>query len=82
VTQEHQIRKGTRFLHATSLNPRFSIEEYKTLPKREVAQEFIVTRVAKGIAYYRAVYRHSDREELGACWYMPVDKVPVLEVIS
>jgi hypothetical protein len=73
--------KGSRFLHATSLNPRFSIEEYKTLPKREVAQEFVVTRIAKGTVYYRAVYRHSDREELGSCYYMPIGKVPVLEVL-
>jgi len=71
------IRKGeygTRFLHAQWLNSRFSLEEIKTLPREETALRCEVTSIRHGMIYYRPVYQHSDREELGAVAKFPYDE--------
>lgn len=52
-------QRGFRFLHSTFFNSRYSIAEYKTLPREQTAQEFIVTKVSGDVVYYRPVYRHS-----------------------
>lgn len=57
-----QVKRGFRFLHATWRNGKFSLAEIKTLPVIETAQEFVVTKVARSLVYYRPVYRHSGEE--------------------
>ena len=59
--------KGMRFLHRTWKDSRFTIEEMRTLPARETAMLHEVTAVRRNTVYYRPVYKHSDREELGGC---------------
>ena len=59
--------KGMRFLHATWKDSRRTLEEMRILPARDKALEHEVTAVRHNTVYYRPVYRHGDREELGAC---------------
>jgi hypothetical protein len=78
------ITKGFRFLHKTWKSPAFSFAQYKELPARETAQEFVVTRIAKGTCYYRPVYRTGGEiRNLGSPFYRDVAKMSeiVLEVL-
>jgi len=59
--------KGMRFLHTSWKQCQYSLEEMKTLPKEQTAMEFEITKIAKGVVYYRGIHRHSDREDLGGC---------------
>lgn len=78
------ITKGFRFLHKTWKSPAFSFAQYKELPARETAQEFVVTRIAKGTCYYRPVYRiNGEIRNYGSPFYCDVAKMGeiVLEVL-
>lgn len=79
------ITKGFRFLHKTWKSPAFSFAQYKELPARETAQEFVVTRIAKGTCYFRPVYRiDGETRNLGTPFYRDVTKMNeiVLEVLA
>jgi hypothetical protein len=81
----HAITKGFRFLHKTWKSPAFSFAQYKELPTRETAQEFIVTRIAKGTCYYRPVYRiDGEIRNYGSPFYRDLAKMSevILEVLD
>lgn len=67
-----EIKKGTRFLHSKWLNTQYSLEEVKTLPKEQVAQLFVVTRIARGTCYYRSVHNLGSGEFLGSAYCHPI----------
>lgn len=58
--------KGMRFLHSRVLDSR--LYDGKTM------QQYEVTRVAQGTAYFRPVYDYGGREELGAPSCCPVEQ--------
>ena len=84
TSKEEAMKKGTRFLHSKWLNTQFSIEEVKTLPREQVAQLFVVTRIAKGNCYYRSVHNLGSGEFLGSAYYHPVSDMEkyVLRVVA
>lgn len=67
-----EMKKGTRFLHSKWLNTQFSLDEVKTLPREQVAQLFVVTRIAGGKCYYRSVHNLGSGEFLGSAYWHPV----------
>ena len=66
------LRAGNRFIHATWYDGRLSLEEIKAKPKEEIGLLCQVTSIRNGMVYYRGVYRHGDREELGSLAKFPV----------
>jgi hypothetical protein len=78
------IAKGFRFLHKTWKSPAFSFAQYKELPARDTAQEFVVTRIAKGTCYFRPVYRiNGEIRNYGTPFYRDLVKMDeiILEVL-
>ena len=60
------MKKGDRFEHKTWLSP---ISYTGKIP-----QVFEVTRITKTRVYYRPVYKHGEREELGSGFWSDPNK--------
>ncbi len=58
----NQVKRGARFLHAQWLDP----STMGSNPKPQLRQ---VTAIRGGCVYYRPVYRHGDREDLGTAMH-------------
>jgi hypothetical protein len=84
TTGTQVITKGFRFLHKTWKSPAFSFAQYRELPVRDTAQEFVVTRIARGTCYFRPVYRiNGEIRNYGTPFYRDLVKMDeiILEVL-
>ena len=71
------LQKGDRFLHRQWLNSRLSLEEIKTAQPEQRQMLCQVTKIKNSptgkVVYWRPVYQHGAREELGSPMYFGLE---------
>lgn len=70
-----EVKRGAHFLHKHWKDSRFSLSQMRDLPADVTALEHVISRVAKGVVYFRPVYRHSGViTNLGAPSYLSIEE--------